>query len=193
MSGFWVHGGERPSCPVGLVKFHSFPPGGSNHRHLTDRSGCCVAMQGHPRPVEVSLRTKHQCPRIAGSLRGPETLASLAEATSPLGQDALAHAWPDQLRYAFPPLPLILLTLDRILLGSHRVLLVALRWPGRVWFPLLHWCLVSPSENGFPLSAEGSDLAPESILAATLALAPQRPEPSLDFCEPAVVGTIRSS
>ena len=35
---------------------------------------------------------------------------SWTEATSPLGQDALAHVWPDRPLYAFPPLPLILPT-----------------------------------------------------------------------------------
>ena len=30
---------------------------------------------------------------------------SLTERTSPLGQDALAPAWPDSLLYAFPPIP----------------------------------------------------------------------------------------
>ena len=57
---------------------------------------------------------------------------SLGESTSPLGQDALAHEWPRQLLYAFPPLPLILPTLDRIVRGHHRVLLVAPRWLGSV-------------------------------------------------------------
>lgn len=72
------------------------------------------------------------------SLRGP----------SPLGQDALAHAWPCQRLYAFPPLPLIVQTLHRVALEDHELLLVAPRWPGRVWFPTLlqlldgePWCL----------------------------------------------------
>lgn len=63
---------------------------------------------------------------------------SLAEETSPLGQDALAHAWPETLLYAFPPLPLIRPVLQRVLQGGHTVLLVAPLWPGRTWFPLLH-------------------------------------------------------
>ena len=63
---------------------------------------------------------------------------SLADVASPLGQDALAHAWPQQLLYAFPPLPLILPLLDRVLSGEHSVLLVAPRWPGRAWFPVLY-------------------------------------------------------
>lgn len=62
---------------------------------------------------------------------------SLSEPDSPLGQDALAHPWPDCLLYAFPPLPLLMTTLHRIAQSNHRVLLVAPFWPGRVWFPLI--------------------------------------------------------
>ena len=62
---------------------------------------------------------------------------SWAEASSPLGQDALAHDWPDRPLYAYPPLPLILPTLQRVLLQGHRLLLVAPFWPGRLWYPLL--------------------------------------------------------
>lgn len=62
---------------------------------------------------------------------------SLVE-TGSLGQDALAHPWPRTLLYAFPPIPLIRPTLQRILLEGHQVLLVAPFWPARTWFPLLH-------------------------------------------------------
>ena len=63
---------------------------------------------------------------------------SLAETTSPLGQDALAHPWPEGLLYAFPPLPLILPVLQRVMNEGHTILLVAPFWPGRTWFPLVH-------------------------------------------------------
>ncbi|XP_068583377.1 LOW QUALITY PROTEIN: uncharacterized protein [Cebidichthys violaceus] len=63
---------------------------------------------------------------------------SLTERTSPLGQDALAHTWPEGLLYAFPPFPLILPTLLRVLHQGHRLLLVAPLWPARTWFSLLH-------------------------------------------------------
>uniref|UniRef100_UPI0037E7B013 uncharacterized protein n=1 Tax=Semicossyphus pulcher TaxID=241346 RepID=UPI0037E7B013 len=73
---------------------------------------------------------------------------SLTETTSPLGQDALAHPWPDRLLYAFPPFPLLAVTLHRVQLGNHRLLLVAPNWPGRPWFPAMYklldgdpWCL----------------------------------------------------
>ncbi|XP_074533298.1 uncharacterized protein LOC141796211 [Halichoeres trimaculatus] len=73
---------------------------------------------------------------------------SLRETTSPLGQDALAHPWPEGLLYAFPPLPMIWPTLQRVLQEDHMLLLVAPFWPARTWFPLLRrlscgepWCL----------------------------------------------------
>lgn len=73
---------------------------------------------------------------------------SLMETTSPWGQDALAHPWPDRLLCAFPPFPLISVTLHRVQQGNHSLLLVAPNWPGRPWFPGLHrlmdrvpWCL----------------------------------------------------
>ena len=70
---------------------------------------------------------------------------SWTEVTSPLGQDALAHDWPLSPLYAFPSLPLILPTLQRVLLRGHRLLLVAPFWPGRLWFPLLRrLCCSSP-------------------------------------------------
>lgn len=63
---------------------------------------------------------------------------SLREAGSPLGQDALAHPWPKGLLYAFPPLPLIWPTIQRVLQEGHQLLLVAPFWPARTWFPLLY-------------------------------------------------------
>ncbi|XP_047454133.1 uncharacterized protein LOC125016013 [Mugil cephalus] len=70
---------------------------------------------------------------------------SLTEESSPLGQDALVHDWPDSLLYAFPPIPLIFPTLQRVLQQGHRLLLVAPFWPGRTWFPLLsRLCRSSP-------------------------------------------------
>lgn len=63
---------------------------------------------------------------------------SLHGVPGPLGRDALAHQWPQCLLYAFPPLPLIWPTLQRVLLDGHHLLLVAPYWPARPWFPLLH-------------------------------------------------------
>ena len=47
---------------------------------------------------------------------------------APLGLDALAHEWPKELLYAFPPLELIHPTLERTRLQGLTVLLVAPAW-----------------------------------------------------------------
>ena len=62
---------------------------------------------------------------------------SMMRGTSPVGQDALAHAWPPHLLYAFPPIPLIHVTLERVRQKGHRLLLVAPNWPGRPCFPVV--------------------------------------------------------
>nr|XP_055040043.1 uncharacterized protein LOC129427314 [Misgurnus anguillicaudatus] len=58
---------------------------------------------------------------------------SLARDGAPMGVDALAHPWPKALLYAFPPLSLIVPTLRRIREHGHSVILIAPRWPGRIW------------------------------------------------------------
>lgn len=63
---------------------------------------------------------------------------SLTGGLGSLAQDALAHPWPQVLLYAFPPLPLICPTLQRVYQEGHKLLLVAPYWPARIWFPLLH-------------------------------------------------------
>ncbi len=56
----------------------------------------------------------------------------------PLGTDALAHSWPRALRkYAFPPVSLLAQTLCKLREDEEQVLLVALHWPIRTWFPEL--------------------------------------------------------
>ncbi|XP_056307255.1 uncharacterized protein LOC130219008 [Danio aesculapii] len=58
---------------------------------------------------------------------------SLEDEDAPLGVDALAHPWPNVLLYAFPPLSLISPTLDRVRESGLSLLLIAPRWPGRLW------------------------------------------------------------
>lgn len=52
-------------------------------------------------------------------------------------QDALSQEWPEVLLYAYPPLPLIWPTLQRVLREGHTLILVAPAWITRPWFPLL--------------------------------------------------------
>ena len=51
--------------------------------------------------------------------------------------DALSQEWPEGLLYAYPPLPLIWPTLQRVLQERHNLILVAPAWVTRPWFPLL--------------------------------------------------------
>ena len=153
---------------------------------------------GVPEPVDLGVSPSGQ---PAGSLftGGQESgrgriapSGSPGEATSPLGQDALAHDWPDRPLYAFPPLPLILPTLQRVLLQGHRLLLVAPFWPGRLWYPLLlRLCCSAPWR--LPDTAEGSDLASRPLSPPALGLATAGPDPLLRDCTAAVRGTVLSA
>ncbi|KAJ8370497.1 hypothetical protein SKAU_G00105250 [Synaphobranchus kaupii] len=81
----------------------------------------------HPDAVEIILRrySRAEVDLFTSELSSHCPLCfSLLEKTSPLGQDALAHAWPECLFNAFPPVPLILGTLDRVIQGNHIELLV---------------------------------------------------------------------
>ncbi len=53
----------------------------------------------------------------------------------PLGTDALAHSWPQDLsKYAFPPVSLLAQTLCKLREDEEQVLLVVPLWPTRTWF-----------------------------------------------------------
>ena len=58
---------------------------------------------------------------------------SLRSVDAPLGVDALAHVWPHELLYAFPPLALIPPTLSRVREYGHTLILVAPLWPAMHW------------------------------------------------------------
>ncbi|XP_038139792.1 uncharacterized protein LOC119782749, partial [Cyprinodon tularosa] len=62
-----------------------------------------------------------------------ELFFSLSTLKAPLGVDALAHAWPHELLYAFPPLALIPPTLARVRAFNHRLILIAPHWPAQHW------------------------------------------------------------
>ena len=72
---------------------------------------------GHPVVDLFASQENTKCP-LFFSVRGK----------APLGLDAFAHTWPGSLLYAFPPLELILPTLERIRLQGLTVLLVAPGW-----------------------------------------------------------------
>lgn len=58
---------------------------------------------------------------------------------APLGLDAMVQAWPRLRLYAFPPVALLPGVLERIRQDGISLLLVAPRWPSRIWFAdLIH-------------------------------------------------------
>ena len=66
---------------------------------------------------------------------------SLRGVDAPLGIDALAHAWPRELLYAFPPLALILPTLSRVREYGHSLILIAPHWPAMHWLAEIYQLL----------------------------------------------------
>ena len=79
---------------------------------------------GQPRVDLFASQENAKC-ALYFSVKGP----------SPLGMDAFAHRWPEGLLYAFPPLDLILPTLERVRCFNLEMLLVA---PSRgVWRSLI--------------------------------------------------------
>ncbi len=69
----------------------------------------------------------------------------LADRGNTVGTDALAHSWPRGLRkYVFPPVSLLTQTLCKIREDEEQVLLVALYWPTRTWFPELMLLVTAP-------------------------------------------------
>ncbi|XP_029937836.1 uncharacterized protein LOC115380768 [Myripristis murdjan] len=66
---------------------------------------------------------------------------SLRSPDAPLGIDALAHAWPHVLLYAFPPLALIPPTLSRVREQGHALILIAPHWPAMHWLAEIYQML----------------------------------------------------
>ena len=109
-------------------------------------SGADLLSRGEPRYADWSLN-----PQVAQNIwdRYGTPVADLFAAvdnfklpnyfairgTGTLGVDALAHAWPTGLLYAFPPLSLIHQVLERVRTGSAQVLLVAPAWGS--WMPAI--------------------------------------------------------
>ncbi len=54
---------------------------------------------------------------------------------APLRLDAMVQTWPRLHLYAFPPIALLPGVLERVCRDRVLLLLIAPRWPGRIWFP----------------------------------------------------------
>ncbi len=66
---------------------------------------------------------------------------------APHGLDAMTQTWPRLRLYAFPLIALLPGVLERVRRDLVPLLLIAPRWPGRVWFPNLLSLLYYPSSG----------------------------------------------
>ena len=67
------------------------------------------------------------------------------ERAQSLGVDAMAHSpWPPGLLYAFPPIPLLIPLLDRVVREKRRIIIVAPEAPRMYWYPLLARLALQP-------------------------------------------------
>ncbi len=116
----------------------------------------------------------------------------------PLGTDALAHSWPQDLRkYAFPPVSLLTQTLCKLREDEEQVLLVAVAWPTQTWFSELILIATAPLWR-IPLRKDLlSQGARHHMAPASRSVEPPCVSPGWDVADlsglpPAVVETITS-
>ncbi len=116
-----------------------------------DELSCKPALPGEWQlhPEVVQLIGRHFRDAQVDLFASPDTshcqlFYSLSEGT--LGTDVLAHSWPRGLcKYAFPPVSLLAQTLCKVREDEEQVLLVALYWPNRTWFPELMLLATAPT------------------------------------------------
>ena len=60
-----------------------------------------------------------------------------------VARDAMLHPW-DPISYAFPPIPLILKTLQKIEKEKIKVIMILPQWPTALWWPLVQSLMLCP-------------------------------------------------
>ena len=95
-------------------------------------------------------RKTHQLQRYMSWYQDPQAVA----------QNALIHPW-DPVSYLFPPVPMILKCLHKIMEEKVEVLMIIPHWPMSLWWPLIQELLVEPL---FPLPHYKSILIMENHL-----------------------------
>ena len=60
-----------------------------------------------------------------------------------VARDAMLHPW-DPISYAFPPIPLILKTLQKIEKEKIKVIMILPQWPTALWWPLIQEMMTEP-------------------------------------------------
>ena len=122
---------------------------------------------------------------------------SLMEGTSPLRRDALAHARPARLLYAFPPNSAqksagkSAMEQPQTVTGGPQLARAAMVSGAAETTP--EGATAPPKETGPSLSAGGMHMASESELPSALDLAIWSQEPPLASCEQSVIDTVLSS
>ena len=60
-----------------------------------------------------------------------------------VGRDAMIHPW-DPVSYLFPPIPLIMTSLQKIRTEKIRAVMIIPKWPSAMWWPAVQEMLVEP-------------------------------------------------
>lgn len=82
---------------------------------------------------------------------------------APLGLDAMAHTWPRMRLYAFPPVALLTGVLARVRQQGSCLLLIAPRWPNRIWISPRRLALCDSGGGTFCLKRWGQYFIPGLI------------------------------
>ncbi len=95
---------------------------------------------------------------------------------APLGLDVMVQTWPRHRLYAFTPIALLPGVLERVRRDWVLLLLIASRWPGRVWFPDLislyrRASSGAPRQEGSSVPSRGLDISPPTRTVETVGLA----------------------
>ena len=60
-----------------------------------------------------------------------------------VARDAMIHKW-DPLSYLFPPVPLIMKTLQKVKREQIQAILIVPEWPSALWWPILQGMFLEP-------------------------------------------------
>ncbi|KAL0146452.1 hypothetical protein M9458_058244, partial [Cirrhinus mrigala] len=124
--------------------------------HVPGSQNCGADMLSRGGPVHGEWRLHPQTIQMIWSLFGEAEIDLFASeenahcqlffslTNAPLQGDALSSRWPKKRKYAFPPVKIMPLVLQKIREEKGTVLLVAPSWPNQPWFPELIELLTAP-------------------------------------------------
>ncbi|KAL0177571.1 hypothetical protein M9458_026465, partial [Cirrhinus mrigala] len=124
--------------------------------HVPGSQNCGADMLSRGGPVHGEWRLHPQNIQMIWSLFGEAEIDFFASeenahcqlffslTNAPLQGDALSSRWPKKRKYAFPPVKIMPLVLQKIREEKGTVLLVVPSWPNQPWFPELVELLTAP-------------------------------------------------